>query len=678
MKIRTTNIICWVLGLLGIGYGACSAGAGYVQDTSLLFVGEDDNLLTIASRREESAWQVPAVACVIKREEIKTQHWYTLADALGTLPGFHVMPTNSGIKLYLRGIQDSALILYDTVPLGSSTEKSLNLIDGELPLNAVKQVEVVRGPGSVLWGPDAFAGIVNVVPLTGKDFSGVETGMTYEFEKALTRAYVNIGQESESWDGFFSMTAGRTEQQDYSNHITRFFVSGEDDTPVAVEERYGVNNDYGQSVDVTGNFSYKSLFTVSGRFTDFEKPYTLSTEDVSWKEVRDTRSGFIKLEGRHQFDIDSTMRFTGVASSLENEKQVIDLDLDQKEKNYYGEITYEKTFNSGKSHLASGLSYRDTEHSGIPVWDSYLPDYLLSENEDFLPQVKQYDYHTRLWSVFSQYRMTINKIEFMGGGRYDHHDSYENQLSYNAGFVWTPSDTWVVKGLWGTAYRTPHTIQQVDDKTPELEEIQSINILTTWKPASQLTLSWCAFINDINNHVKEDPYAGLSSPNAQTIKGIELQAELNPYKTINISANATFLSNSGPEESFRYVEYYIYETSDSLVPVWGEFSFPYDMGPDCMVNLNVSWTPRAWISFFSRLRYFSSYSLTYPYAESYGESENTWLMDAGVRFKNTGVKNFEWGVSVTNVFDKDYMVPGTYSLESGQPFTVGLFLRKTW
>ena len=69
-------------------------------------------------------------------------------------------------------------MLYEVITTSDVT-KSLHPFDRELSLASVKRLEIVRGPGSVLWGPDAFAGIVNVVPMTGKDLDGAETGLLY-------------------------------------------------------------------------------------------------------------------------------------------------------------------------------------------------------------------------------------------------------------------------------------------------------------------------------------------------------------------------------------------------------------------------------------------------------------------------------------------------------------------
>ena len=144
-----------------------------------MFVGEDLDVLSIASRRQESAWQAPAVAHVITREEMKERGIRTMSHALEMEPGFYMAKKEWGTQPYLRGIPDSVLFLYDTVPTGSDTSKSLHPLDHELSLAPIKRIEILRGPGSVLWGPDAFAGIVNLVPMTGKDLEGAETGILY-------------------------------------------------------------------------------------------------------------------------------------------------------------------------------------------------------------------------------------------------------------------------------------------------------------------------------------------------------------------------------------------------------------------------------------------------------------------------------------------------------------------
>jgi len=655
----------------------CHADAYDTGNTMLMFVGEDLAILSIASGREEGAWQAPAVVSVIEYTDIRDAHKSTLEDVLESATGFHVLETDAGVKTYLRGILDSALFLYDTMPIGSSAEKSLNLINNELPLHSVKRIEIVRGPGSVLWGPDAFAGIVNVVSLTGRDLNGKEIGLIYNSQDSPKGAYINVGRDTGDWNGFLSVSGSRTEDMAFSSDITKFWGS-DDSFPIPPEERTGPDEDYARFLEVSGNFFYGNFMSVSGRISDSRQPYSLSTNDTSWKEVRDTSSGFLKLEGKKQLGINSTVRFTGTFSQLENDKKIMDKDLEQDEKNTYGEVSYEKAFNSGKSLVTAGVSYRKVENIGVPIWDSYLPDYLNSENSWFLPSVQQNDYATELWSVFGQYRMTIGEVDFLLGLRNDDHDSFENKLSYNTGLVWTPSESWAIKALLGTAYRTPTARQLIDNEIPELEEIKSINLEASWKLNQRAGFSICGFVNKIANHVVEDPYAGLSTPNSQDIRGMELKAFIKPMDQVSITANFTMLHTSGPNEVYRYIEYTTIDSEGNPVDHWAEIEYPYDMGPDRLFNLDVLWAPTEKISLFSRIKYFSGYQLTYPYADEYGESDNTWLMDAGITIRDLFITDSDMEVTCSNVFNTNYVVPGTYSLEKGKGVSIGLVWRKRW
>src|SRR3989339_2169194 len=134
------------------------------SDTMLMFVGEDLDVLSIASRKEEAAWSAPAIAKVITGKDIQDSGAQTISEAIDGVAGFHVEKTNQGSIPYLRGISNSALVLFDTVPIISGTEISYHFMDYETSLVPIKRIEIIRGAGSVLWGPDAFAGVVNAVP----------------------------------------------------------------------------------------------------------------------------------------------------------------------------------------------------------------------------------------------------------------------------------------------------------------------------------------------------------------------------------------------------------------------------------------------------------------------------------------------------------------------------------
>ena len=365
MKSRIARIFFLTMaGLLGSAVSLMAASDGAVSaenDTELMFVGENTEVLSIASRYEEDAWQAPAVAEVITRKDIWENGVKTLSQALEMTPGFYMARKEWGSESYLRGIPDSTLLLYDTlVPMGSDITKTLQPIDYELSLAPVKRIEIVRGPGSVLWGPDAFAGIVNVVPLTGKDLDGVDAGVLYGGPGDRGAVYVNMGHDGGEWNGFLSLSGRTMEDDDTTSNIVRFWGDGEKAYPY--EDRFGEKKQ-GRSgyLEASGSFSFKDWFTVSGLVSDYKKPYAISgpeessgVQELTWPESRSGPFGFLKLEAKRSLTSSSGIGFAGYYNWMNVEYEIIDRSLDQREKSFYGELIYDHSFLTERVFLPEG------------------------------------------------------------------------------------------------------------------------------------------------------------------------------------------------------------------------------------------------------------------------------------------------------------------------------------
>ncbi len=679
-SIKTLAV--WLLLIAFAPVGAVAIAAAEIppveDDTLLLFVGEDLEVLSIASKRQESAWQAPAVAEVLTREDLETRGARTLADALDTVPGFYMAQKEWGTQPYLRGIPDSVLFLYDTVPLGSDVSKFLHPLDRELSLAPVKRVEIIRGPGSVLWGPDAFAGIVNVVPMTGKDFEGVETGVSYEGPGNQTGVYLNMGHDEGPWDAFLSISGWMGTEDDKSCNVVRFW--GEGTRPVPPDSRFG-ETDTGEShyFEASGRLQFRDWLSVSFLLSDYERPYAMSTPDkrYTWKESRSAPFGFVKIEARKELDPGSTLRFEGLFSTLRPEYEIIDKTLEQKENVIYGELVYDRSLFSGKGLFTAGLSYREKSIDDAPIWDSYFPDYLDPSNLFFLPRVTEEDYRTRLLSLFGQYTHKVGNFDFLLGLRGDRHDEYADHLSFNTGVVWSVSSQWAWKLLYGTAYRTPYARQLLDGEEPDLEKIETVSTQVSWKPSKRFGMSVCGFYSRIDNHLMEDPYAGLSNPNHQEMLGLEVEGRYSPIDSIDLTGNVTLVNNKGPDETYHYNDY-TYWDGEKWVKHYVDIQYPYNKGPHTMVNLMGTWKPLDWIRTSLRLRYFSSRDLIYPRVQTFESSSDVWLIDANARFKDIFHKGLELDLSVRNLADRKYETPGTYSTIEGNPITAIVTLRYRW
>jgi outer membrane cobalamin receptor len=653
-----------------------SAGS---NDTLLMFVGEDLEVLSIASRRQESAWQAPAVAHVITREEMKDRGIQTLSHALEMEPGFYMAKKEWGTQPYLRGIPDSVLFLYDTVPTGSDISKSLHPLDHELSLAPIKRIEILRGPGSVLWGPDAFAGIVNMVPMTGKDLEGAETGILYGSPGNQRGFYANMGHDAGLWDAFLSVSGHEGRQNDPDFNVVRFWK--DDTTAFPPEQRYGRKSpDDSRYLEASGRFSYGDWLTVSGLFSDYQKNYTMTRAegDLSWGESRSAPFGFIKLEAKKNLDRSSALRFTGSYSSLNPEYEIIDKTLKQKERTAYGELIYDRSFLSGKGLFTGGLSYRNKEIGDAPIWTSYLPGFLGPENSKSVPLVTVKGYNASLWSVFGQYNQKVGNVDLLVGLRNDAHDEYGNHLSYNVGAVWSPEPQWMMKLLYGVAYRTPFARQLLDEGQPDMEEIKTLNLQVAWKPSPRAGLSVTGFVSRIEKHIMEDPYAGLSLPNQQNITGLEIEGHFSPVKSLDFSANLTLQDNDGPSETYHYNDYSNVRIDGTVVKHYTDLTYPYDRGPGALFNLTGTWRPVERVTAFLRLGYFSERNLIFPRSAEIRSVPGVWLLDMSTTVRDIGIPGLDLELSVRNLLDRDYETPGTYGLIQGDPATVWVVLRKRW
>src|SRR5207245_4872651 len=134
----------------------------------------------------------------ITADDIRTWGYRSMEDLLADIPGWGRYPAY-GENLHsmtTRGQTQSMLYMHDGVSLFNATP-NLNSINGGMPLESIKRIEVVTGPGGVLWGANSFQGIVNIITKDAEDVNGVEVGAGYGDGRGMAsdaRAYGMIGQ----------------------------------------------------------------------------------------------------------------------------------------------------------------------------------------------------------------------------------------------------------------------------------------------------------------------------------------------------------------------------------------------------------------------------------------------------------------------------------------------------
>jgi len=180
--MRTTSVRLCLL-LLTMVWAVNSYAASQSEEDELSLAYGDKSFVSIATGSRQPIARAPSVATVITAEDIKAIDAADLDEVLETVPGLHVSRSPLGYNpIYIiRGISTQynpeVLMLVNGIPITGVTVGNRSNIWGGMPLENIARIEVIRGPGSALYGADAFAGVINIITKTAADINGTQLGL---------------------------------------------------------------------------------------------------------------------------------------------------------------------------------------------------------------------------------------------------------------------------------------------------------------------------------------------------------------------------------------------------------------------------------------------------------------------------------------------------------------------
>ena len=166
--------------------------------------------ISIATGNNTTLEQAPAVANLITAQQIAAMGARTLDDVLETVPGLHVSlsAANRLDSIYsIRGIHTrfnpQVLLLINGSAMQWPVQGGRPILFRQ-PVNNIAQIEIIRGPGSAVYGADAFSGVINIITKSASDINGTEIGSRFG-SFAYGEAWVQTGQQYHNWDIAFSL-----------------------------------------------------------------------------------------------------------------------------------------------------------------------------------------------------------------------------------------------------------------------------------------------------------------------------------------------------------------------------------------------------------------------------------------------------------------------------------------
>lgn len=407
--------------------------------------------------------------------------------------------------------------VYDTGPIGTEFPLDVDLI---------KRVEIVRGPGSSVYGSNAVFAIVNVITKNGTDINGLET--------AGTVASFGTDKERGTWggklkNGFEWLVSG-----------TRYYSKGQNlyfpefDTP-------STNN--GVAVGLDGDHYEQAFaklkwrgFTLSGMYSDRLKHVPTASYGTQFNNPRTwTDDAYKLLDLKYQGNLGERWAASGhlfygdypYQGSYPYGPPPIVINWDFARSQWWG-ADAQLVGNLGRHKLLFGGDYQDNFRQDQNNYDQspyylYLDDRRRSERE----------------GIFVQDELSLPANLLLNAGvRWDHYSTIGGSVNPRLALIWSPSTKTNVKLMYGTAFRAPNSYElfygdgSTQKGNPNLkpEEVTTYEIALDHYLDPSFKVTADIYYNQIHHLIDQvtDPADGLlvfENIGGVRARGIELSTE---------------------------------------------------------------------------------------------------------------------------------------------------------
>jgi len=177
------------------------------EDLDMLYANEI--MTSLATGTSQPLSLAPAVVSVITAQDIDIIGATDLDDILETIPGLHVSRSaRSNLPNFIiRGIHSETnsqvLVLINSIPVTNLYLGERGQGWGGMPVENISRIEIVRGPGSALYGADALAGTINIVTKSANEINGTQIGAAIS-STDISSTWLLHGQRYNHFDFAFS------------------------------------------------------------------------------------------------------------------------------------------------------------------------------------------------------------------------------------------------------------------------------------------------------------------------------------------------------------------------------------------------------------------------------------------------------------------------------------------
>jgi outer membrane receptor for ferrienterochelin and colicins len=604
-----------------------------------------------ASKYEQKVTQVPASVSIITADEIKKLGHRTLADVLRSVRGLYVSDDRNYSYLGVRGFlrpgdyNTRVLVLVDGHRMNDNVYDGTYVgREGMVDVDLIERVEVIRGPGSSIYGSSAFFGVINVVTKRGQAIGGVEASVeagsfgSYKSRFSFGKKFKNDVEWLFSGSYYSSEGQERLYYPEFDQRISA--------DPRAANNGVAQGLDGEEAVNLFTSVGYHGL-TLSGLFNYRQKQVPTASFGTLFndgaEETTDYR-GYVDLKYDHDFNADLHLQ-----GRIFYDKYA-----------YYGVYPYNYAapgapvdrvlFRDGTVGEWAGTEWQFTGK----LWDRHT----LVLGGEYRENLRQYQFSyddvqprfyylndnrtSRVAGLYAQGEAVLfTNLVLTAGVRYDHYfEGFGGTLNPRLGLIYNPWKGSAFKVLYGEAFRAPNAYEQfyyrAQPTMPKLqpETIQTSELVYEQYFARNYRLSLSGYYYTGNNLISQTttPAGSLVFQNVEqaATRGVEIELE-------------------GKYESglVARVSYALQRTEDSLTGAELSSSPRHLLKGNLLVPLY-------------RDKVFVGLELQYQGSDRTlsGRRADDFVVGNLTLFSRELVKGLEMSASVYNLLDTKYGVPG--------------------
>jgi len=644
------------------------AEANAMSLQELLEVTIVSDLATGTALEEKNA---PASLSIITAEQIRLSGARTFYEALEQVPGVHTYPGKAfamkdGISI--RGIQTitnpHVLIMIDGVSLGTGYYGSPAMFF-KMPSSLIERIEVIRGPGSALYGADAFSGVINII---SKQYENIENQVSarygsFETAEGYTHLKTQAGalklgmtasivdtngdkgrviQEDGLKGAPFSLAPGPLETR-YTTLYTHADMHYQDfdlNLMFSRTDDAGTASGAGQILDPVGEVNNKTYLI------DLKHTNTSLLKDTTIK----TNLAFTNYDINIKYNITpqgSPAPFT----------QGIKLDPGLKEDSYFLNTRF--IYEGIDSHIISvGIGYRYSKMRDITQVANIGPGVTtpgvlqdlsgteFSYMEDGVTRNNTFALLQDEYSISSQWSL-------ISGVRYDYYDDFGSSFNPRLALIWQEAQDLTFKALYGRAFRAPSFAElylrnntlTLGNENLDPETIDTFEVIMDYRAPVRTKLNLYYYqARDLITYVDDpSPATTRTAQNTEGINAYGTEIELSYRLSEKIKLNG----------NYAYVKAEHADTKNKVEDI-----APHQVFAEVEYKPSADWNVNTQYFYYSK-----RYRVDTDSRDALGADS---IVNLAIT-KDNIIKGLDLTIAARNLFDSDYREPSDGKIAQDYP-----------